>query len=116
MYKFEKTPGWFSKALDNNKPFFTSSAIFNKIFLNFLFFSSVLKKYRALSIVKPAENIVDNWRVKNTKTLRGILFFNSSSATDNLSRNGLIKSNEVSLSLSWITVLPLTCNSSKAVL
>ena len=44
IYKLEKTPGCLSSALDKIRPFLISSAIFKSIFLNFLFFSSVLKK------------------------------------------------------------------------
>ena len=73
------------------------------MFLNFLFFSSRVRKCRDFSIVKPEENIVEICLVKNTKTLRGILAFILSRAKLNLSMNGFIKSKVVSFSSILIT-------------
>ena len=61
------------------------------------------KKVIDFSSVRPALNIVDNWRVKNTKLVRGTLFLSLSIERLNLFIKGTIKSKDVSLSLILIT-------------
>ena len=108
--KVEKTPGCRCKASDKDRPLRIFSPTFVSTFFIFGCRSSLARPRMARSNVSPAEYIVANWRVKNTKLVKGILFLKRSIDKFISSINGPIKSQLVSTSSS-LTIIWLSADS-----